>query len=379
MPKKILINVNSAWNLVNFRASLIVELIGLGYQVVAVAPQDEYVSKLELLGCRFVSFEIDNQGTNPVCELNLLWRYWKLLRNEKPDLCLFYTVKPNVFGSLASTFLGIPFINNIAGLGAVFIRGGWLKKIVSTLYKIALRHSSKIFFQNKDDLELFIERKLINEQLAEVLPGSGINLKHFSPTQFVTYPQANSSFKFLLIARMLKDKGVVEYVKAAQMLKESGVDAEFYLLGFLDVKNPAAISTQQMNAWTQQGFVIYLGVSDDVREYIFDASCIVLPSYREGTPRSLLEAAALSKPIITTNVVGCKEVVVDGENGFLCEVKNSIDLASKMNRMLALTDEERRLMGRKGRLKMEQEFDEKIVIRKYLQAIDLVLKDQLAP
>ena len=376
MPKKIIINVNTAWNLFNFRSGLIGELISLGYEVVAVAPKDEYVSKLELLGCRFVHLEIDNQGTHPARDLLLLWRYWNLLRIEKPDLCLFYTVKPNVYGSLVSTLSGVPYINNVAGLGAVFIGGGWLKWFVSILYKLAFKNSSKVFFQNKDDLELFLKNKLISRQLTDVLPGSGINLNHFAPVNVSLGLTLNRPFKFLLIARMLKDKGVVEFVNAAQMLKESGMKAEFSLLGFLDVQNPAAISTEQMRTWTEQGFVKYLGTSDDVREHIAHADCIVLPSYREGTPRSLLEAAAMAKPIIATNVVGCKEVVVDGENGLLCEVKNALDLASKMKEMFLLSDGERKVMGEKGRLKMEQEFDEKIVIQKYLQAIDLVLKEQ---
>ncbi len=373
MPKKIIINVNSAWNLFNFRAGLIGELIRAGYEVVAVSPWDENVPKLELLGCRFVKLEVDSQGTNPIRDLLLLWRYWQLLIIEKPDLCLFYTVKPNVFGSLASTFCGVPFINNVAGLGSVFISGGWLKRIVKILYKIALKKSTKVFFQNKDDLELFLENKLINPKLTDVLPGSGINLNYFSPLKTDIDTTEISSFKFLLIARMLKDKGVVEYVKAAQLLKESGLKAEFYLLGFLDVHNPAAISKEQMNAWVKQGYVKYLGSSDDVREHISNSSCIVLPSYREGTPRALLEAAAMAKPIITTNAAGCKEVVDDGENGMLCEVKNSIDLASKMKEMLMLSEDQRKLMGEKGRLKMVKEYDEKIVIQKYMQAIEHVL------
>jgi glycosyltransferase involved in cell wall biosynthesis len=280
---------------------------------------------------------------------------------------------------LASALSGVPYINNVAGLGAVFIGGGWLKRFVSILYKLAFKNSSKVFFQNKDDLELFLKNKLISRQLTGVLPGSGINLNHFAPINVSLGLTLNRPFKFLLIARMLKDKGVVEFVNAAQMLKESGMKAEFSLLGFLDVQNPAAISTEQMRTWTEQGFVKYLGTSDDVREHIAQADCIVLPSYREGTPRSLLEAAAMAKPIIATNVVGCKEVVVDGENGLLCEAKNALDLASKMKEIFLFSDGERKVMGEKGRRKMEQEFDELFVIQKYIEAIDLVLKVQRAP
>ena len=376
MTKKILISLNTAWNLLNFRAGLIDGLIRSGYEVVAVAPKDEYVVKLELLGCRFVHLEMDNQGTHPIRDLLLLWRYFQLLKTEKPDLCLFYTVKPNVYGSLASAICGIPFINNVSGLGAVFIQGGWLKRFVSALYRLAFRNSNRVFFQNRDDLGLFLENKLVKVAMTDVLPGSGINLHRFTPSHDADSKSLNIPFRFLLIARMLKDKGVVEFVNAAQLLKESGVKAEFCLLGFLDVQNPAAISSEQMKEWTDQGFVKYLGVSDDVREHIASADCIVLPSYREGTPRTLLEAAAMGKPIITTNVVGCKEVVEHGVNGFLCEVKNAQDLALKMQDMLVLSESQRKLMGQNGRLRMENEFDENIVIQKYLQAIDLSLNSQ---
>ncbi len=379
MTKKILINLNTAWNLLNFRAGLIGGLISSGYEVVAVAPKDEYVVKLKLLGCRFVHLKMDNQGTHFLRDLLLLFRYCRLLKTEKPDLCLFYTVKPNVYGSLASSLCSIPFINNVSGLGAVFIQGGWLKRFVSALYKLAFRNSYRVFFQNRDDLGLFLEKKLVKVELTDVLPGSGINLHRFTPVDDTDRKSLNTPFRFLLIARMLKDKGVVEFVNAAQMLKESGVKAEFCLLGFLDVQNPAAISREQMKEWTDEGFVKYLGVSDDVREHIASADCIVLPSYREGTPRTLLEAAAMGKPIITTNVIGCKEVVEHGVNGFLCEVKNAQDLALKMKDMLFLSEGKRRSMGKNGRLKMEKEFDEKIVIQKYLQAIDLALLGQPVP
>jgi glycosyltransferase involved in cell wall biosynthesis len=379
MSKKILISINTAWNLLNFRAGLINGLISSGFEVIAVAPSDKYVAELELIGCRFVHLEMENQGTHPVHDLLLLWRYCRLLKTEKPDLCLFYTVKPNVYGSLASSLCSIPFINNVSGLGAIFIQGGWLKRFVSALYKLAFRNSNRVFFQNSDDLALFLENKLVKVELTDLLPGSGINLHRFSPVDDADRKLLTVPFRFLLIARMLKDKGVVEFVNAAQLLKESGVKAEFCLLGFLDVQNPAAISRDQMKEWTDQGYVQYDGVSDDVREHIVSAHCIVLPSYREGTPRALLEAAAMGKPIITTNVVGCKEVVENGVSGFLCKVKNVEDLVLKMKEMLVLSEDQRQLMGQNGRLKMEKEFDEKIVIQKYLKAIDLALHVQPLP
>ncbi len=379
MSIKILISINTAWNLLNFRAGLINELISSGFEVISAAPQDKYVAELELLGSSFVHLEMDNQGKHPIRDFLLLWRYWRLLNTEKPDLCLFYTIKPNIYGSLASTFCGIPFINNVSGLGAVFIQGGWLKRFVSLLYRLAFRNSNKIFFQNRDDLGLFLENKIVKVELTDVLPGSGINLHSFTPVEDGERKPRTLPFRFLLIARMLIDKGVIEFVKAAQLLQESGVKAEFCLLGFLDVENPSVISSERMKQWTDQGFVKYLGTSDNVRQHIALADCIVLPSYREGTPRSLLEAAAMAKPIITTNVVGCKDVVEHGVNGFLCEVKNIPDLALKMKEMLFLSEEQRKLMGQNGRIKIEKQFDEQIVIQKYLKAIELALSVQPTP
>ena len=200
MSKKILIGLNTAWNLLNFRAGLISRLISSGYDVVALAPEDEFVAKLELLGCRFVNLEMDNQGTNPLRDFLLMWCYWRLLKTEKPDLCLFYTVKPNVYGSLASSLCGIPFINNVSGLGAVFIQGGLLRRFVSALYKLAFRNSKRVFFQNRDDLGLFLENFLVKNELADVLPGSGINLHRFAPADFANRKSLTTPFRFFFIA-----------------------------------------------------------------------------------------------------------------------------------------------------------------------------------
>lgn len=367
---KVVIALNTAWNLVNFRAGLIKALVAAGYEVVAVAPADEYVSRLQALGCRFVPLPMDNKGTHPGRDLLLLWRFYGLLKRERPDVYLGYTVKPNIYGSLAAHALGIPVVNNIAGLGAVFIRGGLLNRLVRLLYRLALARSAKVFFQNDDDKALFVSGGLVNAAVTDRLPGSGIDLK-----QFVPVPLPNKTpIRFLLIARMLWDKGVGEFVEAARLLKREGVQAEFCLLGFLDVQNPAAISRAQMDTWTNEGAVRYLGVSDNVCEEIAQADCVVLPSYREGTPRTLLEAAAMGRPIVTTDAVGCREVVDDGVNGYLCRPKDAVDLAEKMKQIVGLSPEERTAMGFRGRSKVEREFDEQIVIGKYLGAVKSILE-----
>jgi glycosyltransferase involved in cell wall biosynthesis len=367
---KIMICLNTAWNLVNFRAGLIRALVAQGHEVVAVAPNDNYAPRLAEMGCRFVPLPMDNQGTHPGRDTLLLWRFLQLLRRERPDVYLGYTVKPNVYGSLAARLLGIPVINNIAGLGAVFIRDGWLVRVVRWLYRMALQKSTKVFFQNNDDRQLFITGGLVRAEVTDLLPGSGIDLAKFSVVPRATREGSKQKFRFLLIARMLLDKGVGEYVEAAKLIRQRWPNAECCLLGFVDVQNPAAVSRAQMDAWVAQGFVIYLGVSDDVRAEIAGADCIVLPSYREGTPRTLLEAAAMGRPIITTNAVGCREVVDDGRNGFLCKVRDAGDLATKMEQMLKLSLEQRKQMSQYGRQKMEREFDEIIVINKYLTTLN---------
>jgi glycosyltransferase involved in cell wall biosynthesis len=370
MPRKVLIALNTAWNLVNFRAGLIRALVAQGYEVVAVAPSDEYAARLAMLGCRFVALPMDNKGTHPGRDALLLWRFWRLLRREKPDVYLGYTVKPNVYGSLSAHMLGVPVINNIAGLGAVFIRDGWLVRVVRWLYRLALGRSKRVFFQNDDDRQLFLEAGLVRAEVTDLLPGSGIDLTRFTVVPLGTSNGSVRRFRFLLIARMLWDKGVGEYVEAARLLQARWPEVECCLLGFVDVQNPAAISRKQMDTWVLQGRVTYLGVSDDVRAEIAAADCIVLPSYREGTPRTLLEAAAMGRPIITTDAVGCREVVDDGHNGFLCLPRDAGDLFDKMELMLSLSDGQRIKMGLRGREKMEIEFDEQIVIRKYLAAIE---------
>jgi glycosyltransferase involved in cell wall biosynthesis len=316
---------------------------------------------------------MDNKGMNPGRDLLLLARFFNLMRSVRPDLFLGYTVKPNIYGSMAAHVLRIPVINNIAGLGTVFIKRGFLNQLVRGLYRISLSRSMRVFFQNDDDRQLFLSGALVCDSITDRLPGSGIDLMKFQPASL----PARHDVRFLLIARMLWDKGVGEYVEAARLLKRRGIKAELCLLGFLDVQNPAAISRKQVDEWVAEGVVRYLGVSDNVRDEIAQADCVVLPSfYREGTPRTLLEAAAMARPIVTTDSVGCRDVVDDGVNGYLCKPKDASDLADKMERIVSMSPAEREAMGLLGRVKIEREFDEQIVIDKYLSAIDAVLTNK---
>ncbi len=369
MRLKVMITLNTAWNLVNFRSGLIRALIAHGYEVVAVAPVDEYASRLEELGCRYIPLPMDNKGTHPGRDLILLARFIRLMQIEKPDVYLGYTVKPNIYGSLAAHAIGVPVINNVAGLGSAFIKSGWLNSLVKSLYKLAFLRSRKVFFQNEDDWRLFTASGLVAESIADRLPGSGIDLQTFLPLPLPAGP----SIRFMLIGRMLWDKGVGEFIEAVRLLKQRGLNAEYLLLGFVDVQNPTAISRKQIDQWVNEGLVQYLGVSDNVCDEIARVDCIVLPSYREGVPRTLLEAAAMARPIITTDAVGCRDVVDHGLNGFLCRPRDAADLADKMAQMVVMSPAKRQLMGQKGREKVAQKFDERIVVDKYLKSIRAIL------
>ena len=369
---KVLLLANTFWNLHNFRIGLIKSLLNSGYEVVAVAPKDKYLHLLQSKGCQTKTVSIDPKGINPIKDC---WTFIQLLClfiRERPKVCLFYTAKPNIYGSFAASILGCAYINNISGLGSAFIQGGWLKKLLCLFYKLALLKSSRIFFQNKDDLDLFLNAPIINNEHTGLLPGSGVDLSRFKPQ--TESGNSNANFSFLLIARMLKDKGVNEYIQAASIVYKAFNGVQFKLLGPLGVENPSAITPSEMNKWQLAGYIEYLGSSEDVRSFISASTCVVLPSYREGTPKTLLEAAAMGKPIITTDVPGCRDVVQDGVTGLLCEAKCSEDLARKMIKMIQLSDIERQKMGKLGRHLMEQRFDEALVISKYLEEIKRIVK-----
>lgn len=370
--RRILIAINTSWNIHNFRSGLIRALVAEGYEVIAAAPRDGYSERLAEIGCRYVSLPMDNKGTLPLNDLVLTLRFWRLLRGEKPDVFLGYTIKPNIYGSIAARLRRIPTINNIAGLGVAFGSDNWLNRLVKKLYRVGLGGASKVFFQNDDDRRLFIEEKIVRPEVTALVPGSGIDLARFSAPAMPH--RSGNGFTFLLVARLLWDKGIAEYVEAARLVRSRMPDVRFQILGFLDVESRGVVPRDTMNAWIAEGIVEYLGVTDDVRLPLSGADCVVLPSYyREGTPRSLLEAAAMSRPIITTDWVGCRNVVDDGVNGYLCRPRDAADLAAKMLAMAGLEDQSRIAMGRAGRAKMEREFDEAIVVGCYLKAIKEIL------
>jgi glycosyltransferase involved in cell wall biosynthesis len=367
----IAIVVNTSWNIYNFRLGLIKAFLKEGHSVTAIAPYDAYADRLKQAGCQYEAITLDNKGANPLKDLLFTKDLYQIYRRIKPDVVLQYTIKPNVYGTLAARLLGIPVVNNVSGLGTVFLRENIASRIAHLLYRLSFRFPKKVFFQNEDDRQLFLKRKLVKIHLTDVLPGSGVDLNAFRPRPF----KRNDTFTFLVIARLIYDKGIVEYVEAIRSLKQQGVQANFQLLGFKDI-SPLGIPEELLQSWIDEGLIDYLGTAHDVRPFIYDADCIVLASYREGTPRTLLEAISMAKPVLATDVPGCRETIEDGKNGLLCEVKNSVDLAEKLKTMIYLQNTELEKMGKKSREIAETKFNESIIIERYLEVLQEVKKNQ---
>ena len=373
MKKRIAIVSNVSWNLYNFRLSLMNAMRDAGFEVIAIAPYDKYSQKIIDAGFEFHDIKMNAQGINPLQDLRTTYQFYKLFKKISPDVLCQYTIKPNIYGSLMANILNIKMINNIAGLGTLFIKDTFITKIAKLLYKVSQSNADRIFFQNRDDFNFFVDKGIVNPIRCDVLPGSGVDTNRFIPH----YKVESQKIRFLLIARMIWEKGIAEYVKAAREIKKTYPNAEFCLLGFLDVQNPGAITRDEMDEWVKEGVINYLGVSDNVDVVIQSADCVVLPSYyREGTPKTLLESGSSGKPIITTDSVGCRDVVDHGVNGYLCEPRSWEDLKLKLEMFLNLSYEEKKEMGRRSREKIKREFDEKIVINKYLDLLNEVDREE---
>jgi glycosyltransferase involved in cell wall biosynthesis len=362
---RIAVTVNTSWNIYNFRMGLIEALRKAGHEVIAIAPHDEHTALLEKAGVTCYPLKMENKGSNPARDLSLIIQLYNLYKKLKPDVVLQYTIKPNIYGSIAAGMLGVPAINNVSGLGTVFLHNNLVSRIAIGLYKFAFRFPQRVFFQNEDDRRLFLERKIVNPGITDVLPGSGIDLNKFPQRVF----KRNSPFVFLMVARLLYDKGVVEYAEAGKILKAEGKKVRLKLLGSPDTESSLGIPLALLEEWKRQGYIEYGGFSSNIMEDMKNADVVVLPSYREGTPRTLLEAASMGIPLIATDVPGCREVVADGENGYLCPAKDAARLAIQMKKMMELTDEELMMMGIKSRETAVKKFDQHIVFKKYLDAI----------
>lgn len=378
---RIAIVINTSWNVFNFRLGLLNALRDNGAQIIVIAPEDNYSEKLVALGFEYYDLKMNNKGINPIEEVRLIYHLYKLYKDISPDILLHYTIKPNIYGAIAAKTLGIPVISNISGLGTVFLNNSLSSKIARMLYKVILHYPKIIFFQNSDDLSLFTKLKLVKKEKASLLPGSGINTEIFKPNEYLEQGATNNELQFLFIGRLVKDKGIEEFVCASRvfqsisLVSNRNINVRFAILGSFYPDNPTAICEDDMKKWINEGIIEYLGTSDDVKPVIEAADCIVLPSYREGLSRVLLEASSLQKPIITTNVPGCRDVVSDGITGYLCEVKNHNSLVDQMMKIALKTKKERIKMGRLGREKVIREFSESKVINKYINGISEIIEN----
>ncbi len=370
MGKKIFFVGNTAWSMYNFRLDVIKALKYLGHEVTVVAPEDGWEKHIIESGIPFIPIQIDNKGTSPFKDLKLLYCLLSIYRKNKPDLIFHYTIKPNIYGSLAARLCKIKSIACVTGAGSVFIKNNLVTKVVIWLFRFSFRFPSEVWFLNQEDKDLFRRYGLVSNKQMRLLPGEGIDIVKFQNREGHNAEKSNN-LVILFVGRLLWDKGVGEFVEVARAIRKKWPHVHFKLLGFLDVQNPSAISKEQMNQWVSEGIVTYLGVSKDVRPAMLEADCVVLPSYREGLPRTLLEAACLEKPVITTDVPGCREVVEDEITGFLCRPKDARDLQEKIEKMIRVGKLIRNEMGKAGRRRVREKYEMKIIIEKYKDTINV--------
>lgn len=366
---KVLILTNYMMGLMSFRKELLQALIAKGYEVVVSAPYDiNYGGQLEDLGCRFIDTNVDRRGINPKNDIGLILTYRNLLKQEKPDVVLSYTIKPNLYGGLACKWAKVPQLANITGLGTAVENPGLLQKFVIALYKVCMNKVRVMFFQNKANFDFCNGHGMIGGK-PEMLPGSGVNLERFKAAPM---PEGNV-VKFIFVSRVMKQKGIEEYLGMAEKIKEEYPHTEFHVLGACDDGD----YKERLEKMQSEGTIIYDGVTNDVRPYLNAVHCTVHPTfYPEGMSNVLLESCASGRAIITTNRPGCREIVDAGKTGYVCREQDVEDLTAKVREYLALSAEERAEMGKAARKKVEGEFDRQIVVKKYLEEIDKTAKGE---
>lgn len=368
MSNTVLILANSLSGLYSFRKEVIEAILKEGYNVMISSPHDleEKEEYFRSIGCEFEFTEIDRRGTNPVRDLSLIRKYKKLIRKTRPLVILTYTIKPNIYGGIAARRLHIPQMANITGLGTAIENPGLLQKFTVLMYRFGLKKAEIVFYQNSS-IQAFCNEHHIGEA-GLLLPGSGVNLEWHS---FQEYPLENTKMKFNFIGRVMKDKGVKEYLEAAHYIRDKYPQTEFHILGACEEHYDDILKELQ-----DKGVIVWHGAVSDVRPYIKDSMCTVHPSYHEGMANVLLETCAGGRPVIACDINGCREAVDDGVNGYLCVVKDIDDLINKIEKFILLPYEQKVKMGLAARKKMEQEFDRIIVIKAYLKEINALSRNK---
>ena len=368
--KKIAVIENGLFSTYTMRDSLLKRLMKEGYEVFVLTHTNSFASQVEKTGIRVIN--IGSGNLHPVKVSKYIYKLYSALKRIKPDVVLTFSIRPAIWGNFITRHLKIPTITNITGVGPLFSSKNIAYRAARSIYRLALKKTAKVFFQNFDDMDLFIRHKFVKPERAERIPGSGVDYEKFSP---ILNGKKAKPFSFLFIGRLIKDKGIFEFVEAARIINKIYPNVTFDVLGPFWNQNLKSntITKSDLQNWIDEGIVDYMGEKKDVRKFIAKADCIVLPSYREGTSNILLEAASMEKPAITCNTTGCKEVVEDGITGYLCKVKDGKDLAEKMEKMLLLSPSEREEMGKNARKKIIREYDKEFVISAYLQAINQLI------
>ncbi len=362
--KKVLMLVNHDVVIYNFRKELVERLLEDGYEVVISSPYGERIDDLVQMGCQYIEATISRHGTNILEELKLLAHYRKIIKDVKPDVVLSYTIKPNIYGGMACRALNVPYIANITGLGTAVENAGMMQKISIWLYKVAFKKINCVFFQNTENMQFFIDNNIAIGK-HRLVPGSGVNLEQFQP---LSYPNDNT-IEFVFISRIMKEKGIDQYIEAAEFIKNKYPNTYFHVCGFCEQKYE-----EKLNIFQEKGLIVYHGMLRDVRQIIFKTHCTIHPTYYpEGISNVLLESSACARPVITTNRSGCREVVDNGINGYIVEEKNSLNLINTIENFINLPYSSKKNMGLAGRKKVVSEFDRQFVVDAYIHEINKIL------
>lgn len=361
MKNPILVLANNSDGLYGFRKELLMRLSSKETLIVSV-PNNGYFEELQGIGCNVLETKIDRRGLNPLTDIRLLWQYIRAIHRYNPKMVITYTIKPNIYGGFACRMLGVPYVANITGLGTAFQKKGALRALVSMMYLTALKRAKVVFFENAGNMETLLNEKIVLENQCQLLPGAGVNLDHYS---VAPYPKEDQPVRFLFIGRVMAEKGINELFAAMERLHQEGFPCCLDVLGGYEEDY-----AERIEACTKAGWLHYHGYQRDVRPYIAQSHCFVLPSWHEGMANTNLECAAMGRPLITSRIHGCMEAVVEGESGFLCRPKDADSLYETMMKFCALTYEKRASMGKAGRRHMEAIFDKEEVVKTTLEKLD---------
>jgi len=373
MKRKIIFSANSLWFLYNFYSGLMLEFKNIGFDVVAIGKCDHTFSLIRELGISAIAIPFKSKSAGILSNSCILFNYLKLFKKYRPVCILNFTIKANIYGAIIARLFSIPCVNTQPGLGTVFLHGGLKSVIAKILYKHTAHYPCKLFVLNDDDYQLLLNTKLVPPEKLEIVHGSGIDIEKFAP--MLNEENGKGEIRLLYIGRLLKDKGIHELVDVLRKMRSDNIRYLCKFVGFIDADNVSAISACEINKWEKEKLIRYEGFTNDVRKFIGDSDVVVLPSYREGLPQSLLEASAMEKVIVATNIQGCKDIVLDGYNGFICEPKNPESLYAAIKKAVALSPERRVEMGKNGRKYVSGKFEKSIIYKRYLDIVKAITEN----